>query len=231
MWPGEDLGSLDGKPSQTRRDHWWGLPFPCPGAPTGSKSPRFASSASESGEMLLRKCWLGTLSLFGTMPGVGKKQWNCPVEERKVLWKASLMLLCGSLDKGKSISSSFQGLLETVLLQDRNTFVDTNIRQRYEIEMAHSSPPLWDFRSVSLCRGCAFVYNYFFFCILILFSFPWMHCNYISLWRVWGVNCQCCTMARLYQTRKERAPVLGEGWQLQVLIQTCGTATLQSGSD
>lgn len=38
-------------------------------------------------------------------------------------------------------ASSFQGLLETILLQDRNIFVETNIRQRYEIEMAHSSPP------------------------------------------------------------------------------------------
>lgn len=162
MWPGEDLGSLDGKPSQTRRDHWWGLPFPCPGAPTGSKSPRFASSASGNGEMLLRKCWLGTLSLFGTMPGVGKKQWNCPVEERKVLWKASFMLLCGSLDKGKSISSSFQGFLETVLLQDRNTFVGTNIKGmklKWPI-----LPLLPEISEASLFAGVVHLY--------IIFSFP-----------------------------------------------------------
>lgn len=50
---------------------------------------------------------------------------------------------CSFMDpwiRGKA--SSFKGLLlETVLLQDRNTFVDTNIRQSYEIEMASSSPP------------------------------------------------------------------------------------------
>lgn len=54
---------------------------------------------------------------------------------------------------------------------NRNSFVDADIKQIYETEMACSSSPPRSFLNASLHRGCAFVYDYFFFCILILLYF------------------------------------------------------------
>lgn len=182
--------------------------------------------------MLSRKCWVGTLSPSNTVPRVRMGQWNCTAEEgRKMLWSPWWLHAPLWIPGSGGMAFSFKRLhLETVLLHDRNAFVGADIRQIYETEMACSSPPPWNVLNVSLHRGCAFVYNYFFFCILILFSFLWMHRNYIFFQWVQGANCHWYTMAWLYETRKEKAPVLGRfqavGWQLWVLIHTCATATL-----
>lgn len=58
---------------------------------------------------------------------------SCGGEEDALKTKVASCSFVDLWIRGKA--SSFQGLLETVLLQDRNIFVETNISQRYKIEI------------------------------------------------------------------------------------------------
>lgn len=157
---------------------------PCPAASEGHKSPQFVNRVQKLDKYVENLGWHPDPFQHRVRMRMG--QWNHPTEEgRKELH--SLWWLCTA---SWSPRPGRQSIIFIILwLRDlawiwicstfENAFVNAGVKQIYEAEMACSSPPPWNFLNVSLHRGCAFVYNYFFSCILILVSFSRMHCNYI----------------------------------------------------